>query len=202
MTIAPVRLDRPLPGPSRPPQTRPESARPTRYDLSPLSGAGRHSGERSRSLMSSDAWACRLKAHSHARYNLHRLTFFASLLSICFLDIRPACLLICFFDIQCFSYSSALLFVSCLFPASPPRWRPAALSRPVTVTTGRPVRGHCRSRQVTPSHVAAGWVTAVTAPGRQPGPLQLDTQERLALEMLACLTGVQSLCAARVATSA
>ena len=33
------------------------------------------------------------------------------------------------------------------------------------VTTGRPVRSHCPSRPVTPSHVAAGLVTAITAPG-------------------------------------
>jgi hypothetical protein len=44
-----------------------------------------------------------------------------------------------------------------------------------SVTTGRPVRGHGPSRPVTASHVAAGLVTAVTAPGRRPGPLPLAT---------------------------
>ena len=39
-----------------------------------------------------------------------------------------------------------------------------------SVKTGRPVRGHGPSRPVTASHVAAGLVTEVTAPGRRPGP--------------------------------
>ncbi len=43
------------------------------------------------------------------------------------------------------------------------------------VMTGRPVRGHGLSRPVTASHVAAGLVTAVTAPGRRSGPLPLAT---------------------------
>ena len=65
--------------------------------------------------------------------------------------------------------TSSLLLV--LFPARPPRWRPAAWSRPVM---GRSRRGGPSAvTPVTASHVAAGRVTAVTASARRPGPLPL-----------------------------
>ncbi len=49
-----------------------------------------------------------------------------------------------------------------------------------TVTTGRPAvtAGYGK----TPSHVAPGWVAAVTAPNRMLGPLPLATPESLAHE--------------------
>jgi hypothetical protein len=67
--------------------------------------------------------------------------------------------------------TSSLLLVSCLFPARPPRWSPAAWSR---LVTGRSRRG-CPSADtpVTLSHVAAAGVTVVTASARRPGPLPL-----------------------------
>ena len=67
--------------------------------------------------------------------------------------------------------TSSLLLVSCLFPARPPRWRPAAWSR---LVMGRSRRGGPSAvTPVTASHVAAGRVTAVTASARRPGPLPL-----------------------------
>ena len=64
--------------------------------------------------------------------------------------------------------TSSLLLV--LFPARPPRWRPAAWSR---LVMGRSRRGGPSAvTPVTPSHVAAG--RAVTASARRPGPLPLD----------------------------
>jgi hypothetical protein len=58
-----------------------------------------------------------------------------------------------------------------LFPARPPRWRPAAWSR---LVMGRSRRGGPSAvTPVTASHVAAGRVTAVTASARRPGPLPL-----------------------------
>ena len=67
--------------------------------------------------------------------------------------------------------TSSLLLVSCLSPARPPRWRPAAWSR---LVMGRSRRGGPSAvTPVTASHVAVGRVTAVTASARRPGPLPL-----------------------------
>ena len=65
------------------------------------------------------------------------------------------------------------MFVSCLFPARPPRWRPAARSRLVTGWSRR--GGPFAVTPVTPSHVPVGRATAVTALGRRPEPLPLAT---------------------------
>jgi hypothetical protein len=66
-----------------------------------------------------------------------------------------------------------LLFVSCLFFARLPRWRPASRSQLVTGQSRR--GGPFAVTPSTPSHVPAGRVTAVTALGRRPEPLPLAT---------------------------
>ena len=70
------------------------------------------------------------------------------------------------------------------------------------VTTVRPVRGHGRSRLVTPSHVAAGWVTVVTAPGRRPGPLPLSASDSLArLSDRSAIASIGTSCHVRLSRS-
>ena len=80
-----------------------------------------------------------------------------------------------------------------LFPARPPRWRPAAWSR---LVMGRSRRGGPSAvTPVTASHVAAGRVTAVTASARRPGPLPLtdrSLRDRRAIALLGTARLVRS----------